>query len=109
MKRLAITMIALLIGYALFYDITVGTLPLLHTYSSQKQTTTKSVANETISKLYKNLEVKSGDTVLSVVEQINEKGIPSIEKVVTDFRKLNPNSSPNKLRVGQTYKFPLYK
>jgi hypothetical protein len=29
MKRIGITLFVLLIGYSLFYDITVGTLPLL--------------------------------------------------------------------------------
>jgi hypothetical protein len=109
MKRLVITILVLLIGYALFYDVTVGTLPLLHTYSKQKQAASVAVSKDQNSKTFKSIEIKSGDTVLSVVEQINKKEPPSVEKVAADFRKLNPGASPNKLRIGRSYKFPLYK
>jgi hypothetical protein len=106
MKRLGVTLFILLIGYTMFYDITVGTLPMLHTYAKPKQT---AAHPQEKSSLYQNIEVKSGDTVLSVVEAISKKKPPSVEKVVDDFKKLNPNESPSKLRIGKTYKFPSYK
>ncbi|WP_242222951.1 hypothetical protein [Bacillus cereus group sp. BfR-BA-01380] len=110
MKRLGSILLLLVLGYVLYYDMTIGTLPLLHTYSKTKATSAtndKQKENTSLAK-YKVIEVKTGDTVLSITEEINKKKIPSIEKVVTDFKDLNPNDSPAKLQVGKKYKFPLY-
>ncbi|HDX9577595.1 TPA: hypothetical protein ROX88_001091 [Bacillus pseudomycoides] len=112
MKRLGSVLLLLVLGYVLYYDMTIGTLPLLHTYSKTKETSAK-VANDkqqksTASTKYKIIEIKTGDTVLSITEEINKKKVPSIEKVVTDFKDLNQNDSPAKLQVGKKYKFPLY-
>lgn len=112
MKRLGGVLLLLVLGYVLYYDMTIGTLPLLHTYSKTKETSAK-VANEkqkenTSRAKFKVIEIKTGDTVLSITEEINKKKIPSIEKVVTDFKDLNQDKSPAKLQVGKTYKFPLY-
>lgn len=108
MKRLGIIIFVLLIGYAMFYDITVGTLPMLGTYAKAKQTTVQQKKEEAAAP-YQSIEVKSGDTVLSVVEAVSKKKPPSVEKVVEDFKKLNPKESPSKLRIGKKYKFPSYK
>ncbi|MFD3447715.1 hypothetical protein ACFDTO_24290 [Microbacteriaceae bacterium 4G12] len=107
MKRLGITMFCLLIGYAMFYDIKIGTLPLLHTYS--KPVAAKQKESNSHAAPYEEIVVKSGDTVLSIVEAINKKKLPALDQVVDDFKKLNPNESPAKLRIGKSYKFPLYK
>ena len=57
---------------------------------------------------YKTIEVKTGDTVLSITEAINKKKIPSIEKVIDDFKQLNKNTPATKIQLGKSYKFPLY-
>ena len=57
---------------------------------------------------YKTIEVKTGETVLSITEQINKKKIPSIEKVIDDFKQLNKNTPATKIQLGKSYKFPLY-
>ncbi|ADH08753.1 Uncharacterised protein [Streptococcus pneumoniae] len=57
---------------------------------------------------YKTIEVKTGETVLSITEQINKKKIPSIEKVIDDFKQLNKSTSATKIQIGKSYKFPLY-
>lgn len=104
MKRLGATIFILLIGYIIFYDIKIGTLPLLRSNQSKQVSTTSS---STIP--YESIEVKNGDTVLSIVEEVNSNQIPSIEKIVADFKELNPDQSPGKLKVGKSYKFPVYK
>lgn len=54
-------------------------------------------------------EVKSGDTVLAVVEQLHPEGTPySINKVLEDFAYLNPGTDPTKLMIGEHYRFPQY-
>lgn len=115
MKRIGITLFVLLIGYSLFYDITVGTLPLLkpkaqEAAAAQPEINASTSEQKQADAEYKQIEVKSGDTVLSVVEAINKKGtLPSVDKITNDFKELNTNESPSKIRIGKTYKFPLYK
>ena len=114
MKRIGIALFVLLIGYSLFYDITVGTLPLLkpkaQEAAAQPATDSSTSEQKQADAEYKQIEVKSGDTVLSIVEAINKKGtLPSVDMITNDFKELNTNESPSKIRIGKTYKFPLYK
>ncbi|EJS04591.1 hypothetical protein CQ058_16520 [Bacillus sp. MYb56] len=122
MKRLGVLLFVLVLGYIFYYDIKIGTLPMLSSYkkTSAAQTikkentdTKQNKENETEKEketdtAYKAIEVKTGDTVLSITEAINKKKIPSIEKVIDDFKQLNKNTSATKIQVGKSYKFPLY-
>jgi len=106
----------LVLGYIFYYDIKIGTLPMLSSYKKttaaqtikKEETTTKQSKKEETDVTYKAIEVKTGETVLSITEQINKKKIPSIEKVIDDFKQLNKSTSATKIQIGKTYKFPLY-
>ena len=77
----------------------------------QESTNTKQKENKAEKETdvtYKTIEVKTGDTVLSITEAINKKKIPSIEKVIDDFKQLNKNTPATKIQLGKSYKFPLY-
>ncbi|MES9693022.1 hypothetical protein ABWK39_16145 [Bacillus toyonensis] len=116
MKRLGIFLFVLVLGYIVYYDIKIGTLPMLSSYKKttaaqtikKEETTTKQSKKEETDVTYKAIEVKTGETVLSITEQINKKKIPSIEKVIDDFKQLNKSTSATKIQIGKTYKFPLY-
>ena len=116
MKRLVIFLFVLVLGYIFYYDIKIGTLPMLSSYKKttaaqtikKEETTTKQSKKEETDVTYKAIEVKTGETVLSITEQINKKKIPSIEKVIDDFKQLNKSTSATKIQIGKTYKFPLY-
>ncbi|WP_336990874.1 hypothetical protein [Bacillus toyonensis] len=115
MKRLGIFLFVLVLGYIFYYDIKIGTLPMLSSYKTtaaqtikKEETTTKQSKKEETDVTYKAIEVKTGETVLSITEQINKKKIPSIEKVIDDFKQLNKSTSATKIQIGKTYKFPLY-
>ncbi|HDX9611456.1 TPA: hypothetical protein ROY01_002501 [Bacillus toyonensis] len=116
MKRLGIFLFVLVLGYIFYYDIKIGTLPMLSSYKKttaaqtikKEETTTKQSKKEETDITYKTIEVKTGETVLSITEQINKKKIPSIEKVIDDFKQLNKSTSATKIQIGKTYKFPLY-
>ncbi|MBW3495705.1 hypothetical protein [Bacillus sp. FDAARGOS_1420] len=122
MKRLGVLLFVLVLGYIFYYDIKIGTLPMLSSYkktsaaqtikkenTDTKQNKEKETEKETeTDTAYKAIEVKTGDTVLSITEAINKKKIPSIEKVIDDFKQLNKNTSATKIQVGKSYKFPLY-
>ncbi|EEK87723.1 hypothetical protein bcere0027_39700 [Bacillus cereus AH676] len=120
MKRLGIFLFVLVLGYIFYYDIKIGTLPMLSSYKkttaaqtikkentdSQQNKANKTEKETDVS--YKTIEVKTGETVLSITEQINKKKIPSIEKVIDDFKQLNKSTSATKIQIGKSYKFPLY-
>ncbi|ABY45292.1 MULTISPECIES: hypothetical protein [Bacillus] len=122
MKRLGVLLFVLVLGYIFYYDIKIGTLPMLSSYKKtsaaqtikKENTDTKQNKEKETEKeketdtAYKAIEVKTGDTVLSITEAINKKKIPSIEKVIDDFKQLNKNTSATKIQVGKSYKFPLY-
>ncbi|EAO53625.1 hypothetical protein bthur0014_39720 [Bacillus thuringiensis IBL 4222] len=120
MKRLGIFLFVLVLGYVFYYDIKIGTLPMLSSYkkTTAAQTIKKENADNQQNKenkteketdtSYKTIEVKTGETVLSITEQINKKKIPSIEKVIDDFKLLNKSTSATKIQIGKSYKFPLY-
>jgi hypothetical protein len=75
------------------------------TKQNKEKETEKEKETDTV---YKAIEVKTGDTVLSITEAINKKKIPSIEKVIDDFKQLNKDTAATKIQVGKSYKFPLY-
>lgn len=55
-------------------------------------------------------KVKQGETVLSIVEQLHKESVSvPIETIASDFERLNENTKANKIIIGQTYKFPVYK
>lgn len=97
-KRLSIYALIVLISYVVYYDIAFGTFP---------KTITKEVTNETDIQ-YQTIIIKSGDTLLTVVEQISSGTIPSPDIIITDFQTLNHGITPNNLQVGTTYKIPIY-
>lgn len=57
------------------------------------------------------VKVKKGETVLSIVEKINqmEHNDLNIQSIMDDFQVANPNTDPYQLKPGMFYYFPLYK
>ncbi|GAA0441008.1 MAG: hypothetical protein ACQEWU_12625 [Bacillota bacterium] len=56
------------------------------------------------------IKVQTGDTVLSIVEEINKHQLNrlNIEKVLIDFQVINPKTDPYQLEIGNFYYFPIY-
>ncbi|WP_459499419.1 hypothetical protein [Bacillus sp. C1] len=114
MKRLGALLLVLVLGYVFYYDIKIGTLPMLSSYKkatatqTEKKEKTSTKEQKKADASYKVIEVKTGDTVLSITEAINKNKIPSIEKVIDDFKQLNKNTAATKIQIGNPYKFPLY-
>lgn len=98
-KRISIYLLIVLISYVIYYDISFGTFPT---------SVTKEVTNET-DIIYQTIIIKSGDTLLTVVEQLSSGNIPSSDIIISDFHFLNHGTMPNNLQVGKTYKIPIYK
>lgn len=75
-------------------------------YPVQKK---ESVQETALSLQYVELEVKPGDTLLSLIE--SQGGYPddvSIEEMIKDFSALNEGIKPDDMQFGETYKIPVY-
>jgi len=105
MKKIVYLLLILLFCYSIFFDLRVGTIP----HHSLLQ------SNQTISTTSKNLpaseeiQVKSGDTVLGIVEQLNPHIQKPISEITKDFSLLNNGQTASTIRIGKSYKFPIYK
>ncbi|WP_175991022.1 hypothetical protein [Bacillus sp. Marseille-Q1617] len=120
MKRMIIFFGIIILLYSVYYDLNKGTLHLLAkkpstVVTAQPQAEMKE-NSDTVSlpdtsgaaQMYVEMEIKPGDTVLSLVEDSLQGKLPvSIEQVVSDFEELN-NTAPGKIQIGKTYKIPLY-
>ncbi|WP_453994952.1 hypothetical protein [Bacillus nitroreducens] len=105
MKRFFAFLAIAFILYIIYYDVRIGTLP---TTKGEKIEAVE-VITTTQNNPFLEVEVKPGDTLLSIVEELNEgKKMSSIESVINDFEMLNPQSEAALLQIGKTYKFPLY-
>ena len=105
MKRLFGALLTVMILYAIYYDLSQGTLPVhnrTENVTPEKETLTKGVP-------YFEEKVVAGDTVLSILEDRYQHSIPvPISDISNDFRQLNNGLSPQEIQPGKTYKFPIY-
>lgn len=104
MKRFLTGCTILLILYVVAYDLKIGTLPQTQPVNAEIQTNDK---NHTYN--YKSYEAGPGDTLISIVEELNTHGGYTISSMIKDFTTLNPGVNPENIQLGKTYKFPLYK
>ncbi|WP_243386309.1 hypothetical protein [Bacillus kexueae] len=112
MKRLFIVIFSLLALYIVYYDLKVGTLPSFQeqnaTFVTKEEQLEVFDVDQSIS--FQLITVNKGDTVLSIVERINEQSEDiSIETIIADFEQLNPSTKAHNILIGEAYKFPLYK
>ena len=102
MKKLIALLFILLIGYSVFFDVTKGTLP-----STESIPVTTSPDDKALPS-YKEIKIKSGDTLLTIMEREEGKLVKPINTIMLDFQELNDGVSPHELQIGKTYKFPIY-
>lgn len=113
MKRFLGLVAFIIVVYVVYFDLTTGTLPVTTkaiTGEETKKIDEVESSNNDLSELaYFEKEVKSGETVLSIIEGHLNAGTPvSIQEVVNDFKRLNKGLEPEKIQKGKTYKFPNY-
>ncbi|MGV3464829.1 MAG: hypothetical protein ACO1OT_05990 [Heyndrickxia sp.] len=106
MKKFVALVAAIIVLYSVYYDIKIGTIPAVSHASEVKKTPQKTTKPTTP---YQLKMVQPGDTVLTVVEQLQKGTLSvSIEQVIHDFQKLNNGIKPEEIQIGQEYKFPVY-
>jgi hypothetical protein len=107
LKKFAAFIVVIVVLYSVYFDIKVGTIPSV-SFASEIQTHKEKPSEPAIP--YQAIKVKPGDTVLSVVEQLQAESLQvSIDQVISDFIKLNNGIKPVEIQIGQIYKFPVYK
>jgi mRNA degradation ribonuclease J1/J2 len=116
MIRLFIAAFILITIYSIYYDLSAGTIPEQATPATAVVPPTTGSESEaetspplTSENMYIEVEVKAGDTVLTIAERITNKPIPvSITQLVEDFAHMNEGITPEKIQIGKIYKFPVY-
>jgi hypothetical protein len=105
LKRFIIFLTICGIAYSCYFDWKVGTLPARA--SDEAVVALSSNINEIPSV---EVTVLNGDTVLSIVEKLNDGAIPtSMSQVINDFESLNPSVKAHVIKSGSKYLFPIYK
>ncbi|KGX87606.1 hypothetical protein N781_13010 [Pontibacillus halophilus JSM 076056 = DSM 19796] len=113
LKRLLLVAFVILFLLSIRHDLTVGVFA--NTTDINKEAPTEvNEDNKQIEKpsnRYQSVKhtVKAGETVLSIVENLNRTGPPvTMEQMILDFESLNPTIDPHQVQVNKTYKFPVY-
>ncbi|WP_428909143.1 hypothetical protein [Niallia sp. Krafla_26] len=106
MKRLILFLVTVLVLYVIYYDLNHGTLPAVSIQQQVKETN----HNDSDDLMpYFEHTVQNGDTVLSIIEGQLGGSIPvPISDVVSDFKTLNQDLTPQEIQSGKKYKFPDY-
>lgn len=91
MKKIGIILLMLFILLSIIHDLSKP--------ASQQETVPVNAAQ---------IKISPGDTVLSVTEEINSLTNLEVEKIITDFQKLNPSTDYRALTPYTFYYFPLY-
>lgn len=129
MKKLLLTLLFMFVTYVIYYDLSAGVLStptsivLLqgkeeskHKNKPSLQEEKKENKNDATLKTgkeeqldFKEVKVASGQTVLSIAEQLQGGPLPvSISQLIEDFQILNPKIEPEMIQIGRVYKFPVY-
>ncbi|MBM7097066.1 MULTISPECIES: hypothetical protein [Alteribacter] len=113
MKQLLIFGLVVVLAISVYYDLTEGTLPnTTNGYEDTSQENSPVTAPPPADTLhYQEVIVQSGHTVYTIVKALHQDVLldADFEKIVTDFEKLNPDVNAHDIRIGSTYRFPVYK
>ncbi|KYD25770.1 MULTISPECIES: LysM peptidoglycan-binding domain-containing protein [Anoxybacillaceae] len=108
MKKVISAFIVCLSIYIIYHDVTTGTLITSTKATTASEHMTDGKTNVHIP--YQMVAVKPGDTLLSIMEKLQNGSIPvPIDKAITDFEALNPGEKAQTLQIGKKYKIPVYK
>jgi Tfp pilus assembly PilM family ATPase len=95
-KKLLFLLTICFIFYIVYHDLTKGTLPVATSRPKENVP-------------YKIVEVKAGDTILSIVEEEMNRSLPvPIDRLTKDFQSLNPGVKAESLQIGKKYRIPVY-
>lgn len=104
-KRSILFLLIALFLVSLYKDLTIGT-----SFYNEKEVNPVKTSTYTVDFTIVQVKAYHEDTVLSIIEKLNEKAITSldIEEMIADFQKINPRTDPYNLQPNTYYYFPLY-
>lgn len=107
-RRFSLYLIFFLFIFVIYKDLIANPYDTEIENQERKQET---VETEQMNFQVKQVKVKRGDTVISVMEQIHTENIEGLtfDRILEDFKTLNPNTDPYNLKSDRFYYFPFYK
>lgn len=107
MKRALLYIFIALFLISIYKDLTLGTP--LNQINHQQQPNERYVTN-TKNITAMRVKVQQGDTVITIVEKINNQETTTLDitQIISDFKALNPTEDPIQLKSGEFYSFPIY-
>lgn len=108
MNKVAAILAVAILAYSIYYDLTVGTLSAGQAVTAESKIVSSGLeSDQQVPYILK--RTKSGDTVISIEENIHQGPLPvSIDQLIDDFKHLNNGIRPHEIQVNKEYKFPVY-
>lgn len=104
LKRLFLYIIIILLVISIFNDLS------LEKEKEINSENTITMRNHDLDYVIYKVKVNTGDTVLSIIEELNKpmNGKLELDKILSDFKVLNPEVDPYQLQANTYYYFPMY-
>ncbi|MCK7606909.1 type IV pilus assembly protein FimV [Geobacillus stearothermophilus] len=104
MKKFIFLLLLFLSSYIVYRDLVIGTLhPSSETAVAVVQSKQEAIP-------YRTVTIRPGDTLLSIIEKELNGPLPvPLEQLIRDFERLNPGEHAQTLKIGKTYKVPIYR
>ncbi|RDU35391.1 hypothetical protein DRW41_18210 [Neobacillus piezotolerans] len=104
MKKMIAVLFFAALFISMYVDLTAGTLTVSIAAPPPKSVEASDIGISNFTAV-----VQPGQTLLSVIEK-RRGSTPnvSIDKLIADFKALNPGASPELLQIGKEYRFPVY-
>lgn len=99
-KKSIIYITILLLCASVYNDLMAGSVV-------RNESTNEEVLQPSDKKIVR-IQILPGDNVLSVTEKYNSFESIDIERVIEDFKILNPDAHPYQLKAYKYYYFPVY-
>ncbi|WP_280768465.1 hypothetical protein [Salipaludibacillus daqingensis] len=116
MRPLVILIIIVIVSVSIRIDLTSGTIPDNFISSSPDQEIMKEPEEEDSEHpamnplAFQEVMVESGQTVYGITQKLHDSDSfnISVQEVLDDFEKLNPDTPAHELFADEIYKFPIY-
>ncbi|QXE00442.1 FimV family protein [Terribacillus sp. DMT04] len=111
-KRIGVFLFCCALILSIWKDLTIGSpIPAASTAENEPTQPDTATQKNNIKKTFQPvlLQVKQGDTLLSITNELNNHELHvTMEQVIQDFEELNPEKDPYALNAGSAYYFPHY-
>jgi hypothetical protein len=111
-KRIGVFLFCCALILSIWKDLTTGSpIPAVSPAENATEQPDTVMQKSNVKKTFQPvlLQVKQGDTLLSITNELNNHELRvTMEQVIQDFEELNPEKDPYALNAGSAYYFPHY-